>query len=66
MTTNQLKNGSRRSTTPFLTTKNGIDRINRETIEALNGQFRKSLEPGHYKKVLKEKPKIRISIKPRL
>ncbi len=43
----------------------GIDRINRETIEELNTQFRKSLEPGHYKKVLKEKSKIRISINDR-
>jgi uncharacterized protein len=43
----------------------GIDQINRETIEELNAQFQKRLEPGHYKKVLKEKSKIRISINDR-
>jgi hypothetical protein len=43
----------------------GIDQINRETIEELNVQFQKSLEPGHYKKVLKELSKIRISINDR-
>ena len=43
----------------------GIDRINRETIEELNAQFQKSLEPGHYRKVLKEISKIRISINDR-
>ncbi|MCP4351569.1 MAG: amidohydrolase family protein [Desulfobacterales bacterium] len=42
-----------------------IDQINRETIEELNAQFQKSLEPGHYKKVLKEVSKIRISINDR-
>jgi uncharacterized protein len=43
----------------------GIDRINRETIPELNAQFQKSLEPGHYRKVLKEISKIRISINDR-
>ena len=43
----------------------GIDRINRETIEELNAQFQKSLEPGHYRKVLKELSRIRISINDR-
>ncbi len=42
-----------------------IDQINRETIEELNAQFQKSLKPGHYKKVLKEVSKIRISINDR-
>jgi len=39
-----------------------IDRISGETIEELNIKFKKSLEPGHFKKVLKEKCKINTSL----
>jgi uncharacterized protein len=40
----------------------GVDRICRDTIEELDKLFQKSLNPGHFKKVLKEKSKIKISI----
>lgn len=40
----------------------GVKKICRETLEELNGKFLKSLEPGHYQKVLKEKCKIRIGL----
>jgi len=40
----------------------GIDRICRETIEELNNKFLDSLKPEHFKKVLKDKSKIRISL----
>ncbi len=40
----------------------GIDMICRETIEELNGKFLDSLKPGHFKKVLKDKSKIRVSL----
>lgn len=40
----------------------GIDGIDRRTIEELNKQFIQSLNPGHFRKVLKERSKIRISL----
>jgi hypothetical protein len=40
----------------------GIDRIDGSTIEELNARFLGSLKPGHYRKVLKEKSKIKVSI----
>ena len=40
----------------------GIERISGDTIEELNGKFLKSLEPGHFKKVLKEKSRIKVSL----
>ncbi len=40
----------------------GIDKICGDTIEELNKKFQDSLKPGHFKKVLKEKSKIKISL----
>ena len=40
----------------------GIDSICRDTIEQLNSSFMNSLKPGHYRFVLKEKSKIKISL----
>lgn len=40
----------------------GIDKICGDTIEELNGAFIASLQPGHFKKVLKDKSKIKISL----
>ncbi len=40
----------------------GIDRIRRETIGELNDRFLDSLKPGHFKKVLKDKSGIRVSL----
>ena len=40
----------------------GIEKIHGSTIEKLNEKFLKSLEPGHYKKVLKDKSNIEVSI----
>ena len=40
----------------------GIEKISGDSIEELNGKFLKSLEPGHFEKVLKEKSKIKISL----
>jgi glucuronate isomerase len=40
----------------------GVDRICRDTIEELNEKFKDSLKPGHFKKVLKEKSKIKTSL----
>lgn len=40
----------------------GVDGINRATIERLNEEFRKTLTGGQYRKVLKEKSRISISI----
>ena len=40
----------------------GIESISRDTIEQLNGKFMKSLEPGHFRLVLKEKSKIKVSL----
>ena len=40
----------------------GIDKISRATIEELNSAFLKSLEPGHFKKVLKDMSHIKISL----
>lgn len=40
----------------------GIDCISASTIEELNFEFLKSLSPGHFKKVLKDKSKIKISL----
>jgi len=40
----------------------GVERISGDTIEELNKMFLQSLEPGHFKKVLKEKSKIKISL----
>lgn len=40
----------------------GIDRINRLTIEELNSKFLKTLKPGYFKKVLKDKCKIVTSL----
>ncbi len=39
-----------------------IDKICGDTIEELNKMFLNSLKPGHFKKVLKEKSKIKISL----
>lgn len=40
----------------------GVDGITRATIERLNDEFQKSLKGGQYRKVLKEKSRIEISI----
>jgi uncharacterized protein len=40
----------------------GVKKICRETLEEVNHKFLKSLEPGHYQKVLKEKSKISIGL----
>jgi hypothetical protein len=40
----------------------GIERISRETLLLLNEAFQRSLQPGHYQKVLKEKSKIVYSL----
>ncbi len=40
----------------------GIDSISKETIEELNIKFKKSLKPGHFAKVLKDKAKIVTSL----
>jgi predicted TIM-barrel fold metal-dependent hydrolase len=40
----------------------GIESICRDTIEELNRKFKKSLEPGHFRLVLKEKSKIKVSL----
>jgi uncharacterized protein len=40
----------------------GVDRFSTETIEELNEQYVKTLEPGHFKRVLKEESKIEISL----
>jgi hypothetical protein len=40
----------------------GVERISGDTIEELNQKFLQSLQPGHYKLVLKEKSKIRVSL----
>ncbi|MCL4416684.1 MAG: amidohydrolase [Actinobacteria bacterium] len=40
----------------------GIDGISKSTIEELNTKFLESLAPGHFKKVLKDKSKIKISL----
>jgi hypothetical protein len=40
----------------------GVPCINRSTISRLNDEFQKSLVPGHYRRVLKEKSRIAISI----
>jgi uncharacterized protein len=40
----------------------GIENIETSTIEILNERFMKSLKPGHFKKVLKDKSKIITSL----
>ena len=40
----------------------GIDSISEDTVEELNQAFIRSLKPGHFAKVLKEKSKIKISL----
>lgn len=40
----------------------GIERIDGNTIEPLNEAFQRSLEPGTYQRVLKDKCRIRISL----
>ena len=40
----------------------GIDGISKSTIEELNNKFLESLTPGHFKKVLKDKSRIKISL----
>jgi hypothetical protein len=40
----------------------GIERIDGSTVEELNARFIESLKPGHFRKVLKEKSKIKVSI----
>lgn len=40
----------------------GVDRIGRDTITALNDAYLKSYEEEHYKKVLKDMCKIKVSI----
>lgn len=39
-----------------------IDRISRDTIQELDNAFQKSLQPGHFKKVLKDMSKIKVSL----
>ena len=40
----------------------GIERIDGSTVVELNERFLESLKPGHFRKVLKEKSKIKVSI----
>jgi len=40
----------------------GVNDISRDTIERLNNSFKKELKPGNFKKILKEKSKIKISL----
>jgi glucuronate isomerase len=40
----------------------GVPRIDRSTISRLNDEFQKSLSPGHFHRVLKEKSRISVSI----
>ena len=40
----------------------GIERIDSSTIEELNDRFLKTLKPGYYKKILKDKCKIKTSL----
>ena len=40
----------------------GIDRIDGSTIEELNRKFEESKKPGHFKKVLKDKCRIKTSL----
>ncbi len=40
----------------------GLDKIDASTIEELNYKFLKTLVPGHFKKILKEKCKIETSL----
>ena len=40
----------------------GVEKICRSTIKQLNEAFLKSLKPGHFRKVLKEKSKIKVSL----
>lgn len=40
----------------------GVKEISRATIEELNQAFMKSLEPGHFKRVLKQKSRIVVSL----
>lgn len=40
----------------------GIEKIDASTIEELNSRFLKTLEPGYFKKVLKEKCRIETSL----
>src|SRR4030042_1338169 len=40
----------------------GIEKISKSTIEELNNKFLESLTPGHFKKILKDKSRIKISL----
>ncbi len=40
----------------------GIEKICRQTVEPLEAAFQKSLKPGHFRRVLKEKSRIRVSL----
>jgi len=40
----------------------GIDKIDGSTIEELNDKFLKTLKPGHFKKILKDKCRIKTSL----
>lgn len=40
----------------------GVEKICRSTLDQLDKGFKESLKPGHFRKVLKEKSKIRISL----
>jgi hypothetical protein len=40
----------------------GINKISRDTIEELDDAFQKSLNPGHFKRVLKDMSKIEVSL----
>jgi predicted TIM-barrel fold metal-dependent hydrolase len=40
----------------------GVDRIDSSTIEELNNKFEKTKKPGHFKKILKDKCKIKTSL----
>jgi hypothetical protein len=40
----------------------GMDRIDGNTIEELNKKFMESLAPGHFRKVIKDKSKIKLAV----
>ena len=40
----------------------GVEKIDSSTIEELNDRFQKTLKPGHFKKILKDRCKIKTSL----
>jgi len=44
----------------------GVDKICRDTVEHINREFLRTLEPGHYRRVFKEKCRIRVSLLDRM